>query len=103
MPDVMRIVPVAPSTGDSRFTADMAVYGATRALQGSPRWAMAQSDDELGVSGLFKAFRCALGVSLTRAGAAIWPRDANGAPGRFARGTAGCRYGRERRLSGEEA
>lgn len=71
MPDVMRIVPVAPSTGDSRFTADMAVYGATRALQGSPRWAMAQSDDELGVSGLFKAFRCALGVSLTRENAPL--------------------------------
>jgi acid phosphatase (class A) len=41
MPDVLRIVPAAPATGDSRFTADMAVYRATRSLQGSPRWAMA--------------------------------------------------------------
>jgi hypothetical protein len=41
MPDVVRIVPAAPSTGDIRFTADMAVYGATRALEGSPRRAMA--------------------------------------------------------------
>ena len=65
MPDVVRIVPAAPTTGDSRFTADMAVYSATRALEGSPRWAIAQSDDELGATGLFKAFRCALGVTLT--------------------------------------
>jgi acid phosphatase (class A) len=66
MPDVLRIVPAAPATDDSRFTADMAVYRVTRSLQGSPRWAMAQSDDEVTTAGLFKAFRCALGANLTR-------------------------------------
>ena len=66
LPDVIRIVPAAPADDDSRFTADMAVYKATRSLQGSARWTIAQSDDEVTTAGLFKAFRCALGVNLTR-------------------------------------
>jgi acid phosphatase (class A) len=65
LPDVIRIVPAAPAADDSRFTADMAVYRATRALEGTPRWAVAQSDDEVTTAGLFKAFRCALGASVT--------------------------------------
>lgn len=66
LPDVIRIVPAAPADNDPRFTADMAVYTATRSLQGSPRWAIAQSDDEVTIAGLLKAFRCALNVNLTR-------------------------------------
>ena len=66
LPDVIRIVPAAPTYDDSRFAADMAVYRATRSLQGSPRWAVAQSDDDVTTAGLLKAFRCALGVNLTR-------------------------------------
>jgi len=31
LPDVIRIVPAAPASDDSRFVADMAVYRATRA------------------------------------------------------------------------
>lgn len=65
MPDVLKIVPAAPAVDDSRFTADMAIYRATRALEGSPRWELAQSDDEVTTAGLFKAFRCALGVAVT--------------------------------------
>jgi acid phosphatase (class A) len=74
MPDVVRIVPVAPATGDSRFTADMAIYRATRSLQGSPRWALAQADDDVSTAGLFKAFRCPLGVALTRDNAPLVTR-----------------------------
>jgi acid phosphatase (class A) len=65
MPDVVRIVPAAPVTGDSRYTADMAIFRATRSLQRSPRWTLAQADDDLSMAGLFKAFHCALGVTLT--------------------------------------
>jgi len=65
LPDVIRIVPAAPASDDSRFVADMAVYRATRALQGSPRWTLAQSDDEVTTAGLFKAFRCVLGANVT--------------------------------------
>jgi acid phosphatase (class A) len=64
LPDVIRIVPAAPATDDRRFAADMAVYRATRALRDSPRWIMAQSDDDVTTAGLFRAFRCALGANL---------------------------------------
>ena len=65
MPDVSRIVPPAPTTGDARFTADMAIYRATRALEGTPRWTMALSDDNVSTNGILNAFSCALGVQAT--------------------------------------
>lgn len=65
-PDVVKIVPPAPETGDARFTADMAIFRVTRALENSPRWTIAQSDDNVSTAGLFKAFSCSLGVTVTR-------------------------------------
>jgi acid phosphatase (class A) len=69
MPDVLRIVPPAPKAGDSRFTADMAVFRATRSLQGSPRWAMATADDDITTANLLRTFQCALDVAVTPANA----------------------------------
>jgi acid phosphatase (class A) len=63
--EVIRIVLPAPMTGDPRFKADMSIFHATRSLEGSPRWALAQSDDNLSLPGLLHAFRCALGLTLT--------------------------------------
>src|ERR1700733_3312030 len=63
--DVLRIVPAAPTTGDPRFQTDMAVFHATRSLEGAARWAIPQSDDNLSLAGLLHAFRCALGLTLT--------------------------------------
>lgn len=63
--EVVRIVPPAPITGDARYQADMSIFRATRSFQGSPRWALAQSDDNLSIAGLLLAFRCALGLTLT--------------------------------------
>jgi acid phosphatase (class A) len=71
MPDVLRIVPAAPAKDDSRFAADIAIYRATRSLEGSPRWAMALSDDDVSTAGLLKAMRCALGVEVTRENAPL--------------------------------
>jgi acid phosphatase (class A) len=65
-PDVASIVPPAPETGDERFKADMAIFRATRSLEGSPRWTIAQSDDNVSTAGLFGAFTCSLGVNVTR-------------------------------------
>lgn len=65
MPDVVRIVPPAPKDGDPRFKNDMAIFHATRALQGSARWALAQSDDNMSTAGLLQAFSCAIGVQLS--------------------------------------
>ena len=62
---VVRIVLPAPTTGDARYQADMAIFRATRSLEGSARWALAQSDDNLSIAGLLHAFRCALGLTLS--------------------------------------
>jgi acid phosphatase (class A) len=63
--DVIRIVPPAPKSADARDRADRAIFRATRSLEGSARWALAQRDDDLSIEGLFNAFRCALGVELS--------------------------------------
>ena len=70
-PDVLHIVPSAPSTDDSRFTSDMTIYKSTRALEGTPRWTLALADDDVSAAGLFKAFECALGVQITRENAPL--------------------------------
>ena len=62
---VVRIVLPAPTIGDARYQADMAIFRATRSLKGTPRWALAQADDNLSIAGLLHAFRCALGITLT--------------------------------------
>ncbi len=64
-PDVVSIVPAAPAVGDPRYTADMAIFKATRALEGSPRWTIAQLDDNVSTAGIFRAFSCALGFTAT--------------------------------------
>jgi acid phosphatase (class A) len=66
---VVRIVPPAPTSGDARYQADLAIFHATRALEGSARWILAQSDDNLSMAGLLHAFRCALGLTLIPADA----------------------------------
>ena len=67
MTDVTSIVLPAPSTGDPRFAADMAIYRATRALEGTPRWEMAISDDNVSTNGILSAFSCPLGVTAENA------------------------------------
>jgi acid phosphatase (class A) len=66
---VVRVVLPAPTTGDARYQGDMAIFHATRSLEGSARWTLAQSDDNLSMAGLLHAFRCALGLTLTPADA----------------------------------
>lgn len=63
--EVVRIVPPAPTADDARYQGDMAIFRATRSLEGSDRWNLAQSDDDLSITGLLHAFRCALGLTLT--------------------------------------
>jgi acid phosphatase (class A) len=63
--DVVRIVLPAPTTGDPRYQADMAIFRATRSLEGSARWTLAQSDDNLSIAGLLHAFSCPLGLTLS--------------------------------------
>ena len=59
-PDVLRVLPPPPIEGDSRDAADLTVFRATRRLEGSARWTMAQRDNALGTPALLQAFSCAL-------------------------------------------
>jgi acid phosphatase (class A) len=64
-PDATAIIPPAPQEGDARNTADWAVFRATRALQGTERWALAVNDDSYRPADLLKDFSCSVGVELT--------------------------------------
>jgi acid phosphatase (class A) len=63
-PDVTKIVPSAPTSGDARDTLDLSVFRATRALEGTPRWELARSDNEVSVAAMMRAFSCAAGITL---------------------------------------
>ena len=69
-PNVILVVPPPPQTGDARFNADMAIFRQTRSLEGTPRWTLAQSDDNVSMAGLLKAFSCSLGITLDSQNAA---------------------------------
>jgi acid phosphatase (class A) len=64
-PDVSRILPPPPAEGGERQMQDLAIYRATRALQGSPRWTLATADASYAVPYLLQAFSCAAGVQMT--------------------------------------
>lgn len=64
-PDGALILPPAPVAGTDRYAADRAIFKATRALEGTPRWALAQNDVKLGVGDVEADFSCALGVKIT--------------------------------------
>jgi len=68
-PDILRVLAPPPTEGDIRDAADLAVFRSTRRLEGSPRWAMALRDNQLGTATLLQTFSCALD-------AAIAPADA---------------------------
>lgn len=63
IPDMTRVLPPAPIAGDARDTRDRAIFRATRSLEGSPRWTLAQSDADWHTPALMKAFSCALGLA----------------------------------------
>jgi acid phosphatase (class A) len=64
-PDVEKVLQPAPVDGDARDIADRAIFRSTRALEGSARWALATSDNDISQSGLLKAFRCSADMDLT--------------------------------------
>lgn len=64
-PDAARILPPAPKTGSPREAQDQAVFKSTRALEGAPRWTLAQADVPTLPAEMLKAFSCAVGAELT--------------------------------------
>jgi acid phosphatase (class A) len=66
IPDMIRVMPAAPAEGSPREIADREIFKATRSLQDSPRWKLAQSDNDMSIKGILAAFRCAIGIPVNR-------------------------------------
>jgi acid phosphatase (class A) len=64
-PDAAKILPPAPTTGSAREAQDQKVFTETRALQGGPRWALAQNDVPTMPAAMLRNFSCAVGADLT--------------------------------------
>jgi acid phosphatase (class A) len=62
MPDLIRVLPSAPEPGSGRDAADRAIFKATRSLQDSARWKLAQNDDTLSVTALLSDFQCSMSM-----------------------------------------
>jgi acid phosphatase (class A) len=62
-PNAALFLPPPPAPGSLRDQDDVSVYRQTRALQGSPRWAMARADNEIETPSAPRAFDEALGVA----------------------------------------
>jgi acid phosphatase (class A) len=63
-PSGLGFLPGPPEPGSAQDLADHQTYLATRALKDTPRWALAQEDDDIGPSGAGRIFDCALGTRL---------------------------------------
>ncbi|MGH6909663.1 MAG: phosphatase PAP2 family protein, partial [Phenylobacterium sp.] len=63
LPDTYKILPPAPVAGTTRYEADRTVFLATRRFKDTPRWSLAQGDDNS--AGIIKDMSCAVGVELT--------------------------------------
>ncbi len=63
-PDTLAILPPPPTHGSLGERADRAIFRATRALRGTPRWALAMSDVADSVPSLEKALSCAADAPL---------------------------------------
>ena len=65
VPDHRVFLPPPPAVGSPAGTADVAIFRATRSLEGSPRWQLAASDDRIGSRKMLGDFGCAMGVDLS--------------------------------------
>lgn len=65
--DGKAILPPPPAVDSAHDKADRAYYEETRALKDSPRWKLAQQDNDLWQGGALKRFSCALGVEISEA------------------------------------
>lgn len=64
-PDAALILPPAPLEGTERYAQDRAIFRATRILEGTPRWALAQADNAQDARSMYRGFACAIGFELT--------------------------------------
>ncbi|MCJ2031535.1 phosphatase PAP2 family protein [Methylobacterium sp. J-043] len=67
-PNLVAILPPPPAGHSAAEAADRAVYNATRAFQGSPRWALATNDVADGGAALLEDYACVLGQRIDQGG-----------------------------------
>ena len=66
-PNLVAILPPPPAGHSAAEAADRAVYNATRAFHGSPRWALATNDVADGGAALLEDYACVLGRRIDQA------------------------------------
>ena len=64
LPDSLALLPKPPAEGSAEAAADLAVYRSTRALRDTPRWALANADDNLKFPKAAEVFSCALDMPI---------------------------------------
>jgi acid phosphatase (class A) len=69
VPDTASILPAAPSVESPSGAADRGIFKVTRTLKDTPRWALAQSDANEGITAMLRDFSCAAGAGLNEANA----------------------------------
>jgi len=67
LPDSLLLLPPPPAKGSAAFARDQAVHAAARTLQGTPRYALATRDADLGFPQVASTFSCALGIPVSHA------------------------------------
>jgi len=67
--EFLTVIPPSPHKGDVRDNYDRSIFRATRTLEGSPRWALAQQDNTYSTTGFLQDFSCAIGATVTMQGA----------------------------------
>ena len=68
-PDMIRVLPAPPAPKSREQAVDDRAFHATRKLEGSPRWILAQNDNRGAPDDALHDFACALGVTLDKTSA----------------------------------
>ena len=68
LPDSLALLPPPPAPGSAQQAADLDTYKSTRALRGTPRWALATRDANLKFPAAAATFECALQVPISAEG-----------------------------------
>jgi len=66
LPDSLALLPQPPAEGSAAQAADLAAYRSTRALRDTPRWALANADDNLKFPKVAELFSCALDMPISQ-------------------------------------
>nr|WP_254057981.1 phosphatase PAP2 family protein [Komagataeibacter saccharivorans] len=64
LPDGQVFLPPPPGPDTAQRAADASIYGATRVLENTPRWKLAQADNRDTPAHMVSAFSCAVGFTL---------------------------------------